>query len=99
MLPYLAAAAVSLYLPYLEIVGGASLVLKRAYTGGLLLLLVLVVLFTVALVLAWVRGLDISCGCFGSSRGTVNYPWYLTRDLLIFAALSVLQKLDQQLER
>jgi uncharacterized membrane protein YphA (DoxX/SURF4 family) len=96
MLSYHPAVAVALYLPYLEILGGASLVLNRAFHGGLMLLGSLTIVFTTALLLAWLRGLDISCGCFGTSGGTANYPWLLARDILILAAIGWLARLDRQ---
>jgi hypothetical protein len=43
--------------------------------------------FIVAIAAAWLRGLDISCGCFGSSEGETNYLWLILRDLLIVGGL------------
>ena len=87
MIPYEMAWLVSLYLPPLEIVSGLSLLIPifRKVTAGLLLLLM--GLFVIAIAVAWARGLDISCGCFGSSKMEINYLWLIFRDLLIIAGL------------
>ena len=90
LLPYAASVAVAFYLPWLEILAGACVLLKKLYPGALAVLLGLIVLFVGALVSAWVRGLDISCGCFGRPDGSANYPWYLFRDVVILSAVAIL---------
>ena len=87
LLPYAASVTVAFYLPWLEILAGACVLLKKLYPGALAVLLGLIVLFAGALVSAWVRGLDISCGCFGRPDGSANYPWYLFRDIVILLVL------------
>jgi putative oxidoreductase len=99
LIAYSPAAAVALYLPYLEILAGSSVILKRAYSGGLLVLLCLTFVFTLALSAAWLRGLDISCGCFGTSGGTADYPWLFTRDCLILGSLGVLKSQENIVPR
>jgi putative oxidoreductase len=69
LLPYPAAVAVALYLPWLEIVCGAGVLWRRARLGALNLLLGLCVVFSGALASAWWRHLDIACGCFGADAG------------------------------
>ena len=95
LLPYVAAVATAFYLPWLEILCGAGLWNKRTRLGALWILIALTVVFAVLITSAWVRGLDISCGCFGvsESNGT-NYVWWLTRDILIFLGLAVLRWRD-----
>ena len=87
LLPYAASVTIAFYLPWLEILAGACVLLKKLYPGALAVLPGLIVLFVGALVSAWVRGLDISCGCFGRPDGSANYPWYLFRDVVILLAL------------
>ena len=91
LLPYLPTVVLAFYLPYLEIVCGAALIAKIGYPGVLNVLLVLLSLWILALGSAWIRGLDISCGCFGRYEEHVNYPWVITRDMLIMALVSVLK--------
>ena len=91
LLPYVAAVATAFYLPWLEILCGAGLWNRRTRRGALWILIALTVVFAVLITSAWVRGLDISCGCFGVSESNgSNYVWWLTRDLLIFLGLAVL---------
>ena len=66
LLPYPAAAALALYLPWLEIVCGAAVLWSRWRLGALNLLLALCAVFSGALASAWGRQLDIACGCFGA---------------------------------
>jgi len=90
ILPHAAAVAAAFYLPYLEIFCGTGLALKRLQSGALALLGGLMFVFIVALLAAWVRGLDIDCGCFGSGDGTAHYGLALARDFSILAALCFL---------
>lgn len=64
-------AFLALYLPWLELLAAAALLLGRARQGALSMLLVLCVAFVTALASAWYRGLDINCGCFGENSSTV----------------------------
>ncbi|MDE3083778.1 MAG: DoxX family membrane protein [Verrucomicrobiota bacterium] len=86
LLPYFAIAPFALYLPWLEIICGLALGFGFARRGALAVLLVLTVIFTAAIGSAWLRGLDIDCGCFGGADPT---PLYLAfaRDLLLCGAL------------
>ncbi len=84
LLPYPAAAAVALYLPWLEIACGVGVWWARVRLGALGLLLGLCVVFTVALASAWWRQLDIACGCFGSGdAGTASLRFSLARAILL----------------
>ena len=74
------------YLPALEIVAGLGLLLRSFRMQSAILLGLLNVVFIIALASAWIRGLDISCGCFGKSEIEVNYPWFIGRDTLLLAA-------------
>lgn len=84
--------AVSLYLPYLEIACGLSLLSKSLYAGGLFLTGTLTLIFTAALCSAWARGLDIACGCFGSGDGRTNYGRDLLRDIAMLGTVAFLYR-------
>ncbi|XHR28660.1 MAG: DoxX family protein [Chthoniobacteraceae bacterium] len=82
------ASLLALYLPWLEILCGAGLLTRRFfYTGSLALLTALTLVFIVALVSAWARGLDIECGCFGPSGSVGQIGIALVRDFVLLAAL------------
>jgi hypothetical protein len=90
ILPWTIAAGLAFYLPWLEILCGLALILRRLYFGGLSILTALVVVFLVATIAAKARGLDITCGCFGHASQNWNFPAHLAVDLAILAALLVL---------
>ncbi len=76
--PY--AGLLSLGLPWLEILCGAGVLVKRLYSGSLAILCGSLAVFIVAIAWSWHRGLDISCGCFGKSEEQLSYTWHLVRN-------------------
>ena len=90
MLPHLAAGAAAYYLPYLEIFCGTALLLRRLHAGALALLGGILLVFIAALLTAWVRGLEIDCGCFGAGDGKAHYGLALARDLALLAGIGFL---------
>jgi len=60
------------------------------YRGALSILTALVVVFLVATIAAKVRGLDITCGCFGHVSQNWSFPAHLALDLGILTALAAL---------
>ena len=90
ILPWTIGVSLAFYLPWLEIFCGIALIARRLYVGGLSLLTPLVLIFLVATIAAKVRGLDITCGCFGHVSQNWNFPAHLTLDLAILAALLAL---------
>lgn len=80
------AAWVAMGLPWLEIAAGLGLVCGKFYQGALLVINALLVVFLGGILSAWARGLDIDCGCFGSSKAEVQYWDIVLRDLVMLAA-------------
>ena len=64
-----ASRVLALVLPPMELMIGVCLILGVVHSGASLLAFSLLVLFTGAVTTALLRGLDISCGCFG-------VPWW-----------------------
>ena len=92
ILPHALAVGTAFYLPWLEIVCGTGVISRRLRAGALGLLILLMLVFMVALVSAWSRGLNIDCGCFGSDGdGPAHYGRALTRDVFILAVLCFLE--------
>jgi len=89
LLPYAVSCAVGVYLPWLEIAGGAALALGIWRAGATFLLGGMLVVFFIALTSAWARGLDIECGCFGHATHKSNYPLSLLIETSLFAALCI----------
>ena len=90
ILPWLLAVRLAFYLPWLEMLCGLALILRFFYRGGLFILTGLTFVFIAASVIAKVRGLDITCGCFGHASKNWNFSGHLALDLAILAALSAL---------
>jgi hypothetical protein len=90
ILPWTISVGLAFYLPWLEMFSGLALIVRRLYLGGLSILTALVAVFLVATIAAKVRGLDITCGCFGHASQNWNFPTHLARDLAILGALLAL---------
>ena len=73
----------AIFLPWLEVLIAASLITGICIRGAALISALLFLTFATALAINLVRGLDISCGCFGASSGNINWL-YLERDLSLF---------------
>jgi putative oxidoreductase len=86
MLPWAIGVRLAFYLPWLEIFAGLALIFRFLYRGGLLILTALVLIFLGATVAAKVRGLDITCGCFGHASQHWSFPQHLAVDLALLAA-------------
>lgn len=90
MLPWPAAVASAFYLPWLEILCGIALLVRRFYQGSLTILTGLTVVFLIASIAAKARGLDISCGCFGHVSQGWSFGSHLLFDFGLLAALVIL---------
>jgi putative oxidoreductase len=90
LLPWFVSVRLAFYLPWLEIFCGLALVFRFLYRGGLSILTASTVFFIGATVAAKVRGLDITCGCFGHASQNWSFSQHITIDLVIFAALIAL---------
>jgi len=81
-------AAVALYLPWLECICAAALLSGKFRPAALGLMLAMSLVFLAALASADVRGLNISCGCFGGGSGAGHLGLAIARDVLIIAAIT-----------
>jgi putative oxidoreductase len=84
LLPDPYAAILALFLPWVEIFGGIAVITGLGRKGGLLVLNASLVIFLAAILIAWSRGTDIRCGCFGGSgAATSNYVELIVRDVVL----------------
>ena len=90
ILPWSVSVGLAFYLPWLEIFCALGLIFQRFYRGALSILTALIVVFTLATIAAKVRGLDITCGCFGHASQHWSFPAHLATNLAILAALLAL---------
>src|SRR5437588_8816985 len=89
-LPWFISVRLAFYLPWLEIFCGLAVIFRFLYRGGLLILTALILVFIGATIAAKVRGLDITCGCFGHASQHWSFPSHLASNLAILAALLAL---------
>ncbi|MBV9009753.1 MAG: DoxX family membrane protein [Verrucomicrobia bacterium] len=90
LLPWTGAAVLAFYLPWLEIVSALALWWSRLCAGASFLLLAMVLVFIAASVTARLRGIDVSCGCFGNAGRNLTFTSHLLIDLALFLVLLIL---------
>jgi len=75
----------AIWLPWLELFAGFSLIIGIWIKGGALIISILSTAFAIAVGSAIFRGLDISCGCFSLTHGRAIIQWtHLSRNLVLF---------------
>jgi uncharacterized membrane protein YphA (DoxX/SURF4 family) len=84
------AALLAIFLPMLEITCGVALIIGFCRRGALLLLLAMLIGFLIAIAITWVRGIDITCGCFGKQDGPSNHLDLIVRDVVLLAIAALL---------
>jgi putative oxidoreductase len=90
ILPWPVSVALAFYLPWLEIFCALGIVFRFLYRGALSILTMSILVFTLATIAAKVRGLDITCGCFGHASQHWSFPAHLATNLAILVALLAL---------
>lgn len=94
VLPWALNVRLAFYLPWLEMICGLALIFRRLYSGALAILLSLMLVFIGATIAAKMRGIDISCGCFGHVSDQLSFAWHMVLDLAILAAVVALWRWD-----
>ena len=79
---------IALVLPWFELILGMGILLPQIRLSSDILISTLLLVFIGLHVSAWARGLEISCGCFGteSLEKPTNYLWLITRNTLLLGA-------------
>ena len=90
LVPHVVAAAMAVYLPWLEMICAVALVLRKCYSGALAILSGLMVIFFIAYLQAIVRGINLSCGCFGKFFEDAPSWIIITRDMFFLTCLGLL---------
>ncbi len=88
--PWTLAVGAALYLPWLEVFCGLTIVLRRLYPAGLFLVTALLGLFIGAGVIDKIRGIDVRCGCFGHAARNLSFAGHLLLDLVLLAGVLLL---------
>lgn len=79
----------ALFMPALELVIALALLWPSFQRGGALLATMLLVSFAVAMAQARIRGIDLSCGCFGAAFES-KVSWLTVTRSLVLALMSAL---------
>ena len=90
ILPWTIGVGNAFYLPWLEIFCGLAVLFRVLYRGALSILVALVSIFVIATVAAKIRGLDITCGCFGHASQHWSFPAHMAVDLGLLGGVLLL---------
>jgi putative oxidoreductase len=90
ILSYPLAIRLAFYLPWLEIVCGLALIFGWLRPGAVAILTALTVVFIGASIVARMRGIDVTCGCFGSAGKGLTFSWHLAIDFALLGGLLAL---------
>ena len=98
---YTLSALVALFVPYLEVFAGLALATGFWRRGAEYLVGGMLVVFLVLIVQAWIRGLEIDCGCFGSKPGAepTSFLWLTIRDIGLMFCLGLAMMLGSKAEK
>ena len=91
LLPAWGSYAVARYLPVLEIALAIGLLIRPWRRASTIIILGLMLAFIAATLSSHLRGIDLQCGCFGSSDSeSTSFIWSLARNgvLLILASVA-----------
>lgn len=87
ILPPQAINALAIILPWLELVTGICLMLGFKYRSANFLIFTMTIVFIIALGSAYLRGINLNCGCFSTASATKsNMLARIFEDLLIIIA-------------
>jgi len=84
------AVLTALFLPWLEIVCGAFLILGWLRRASSLLISVMLAGFIGLVIVTIARGLDVDCGCFGALSGQADWKLVVQDLVLLFMSLNIL---------
>ncbi|WP_432800193.1 MauE/DoxX family redox-associated membrane protein [Poriferisphaera sp. WC338] len=97
--PELALGPVAFFIPSLEMVLAICLLLKFFRLTSLIASFLLLLCFTLVLMISHLRGIDISCGCFGALEVHSYVYMYCRNIILMLVTLFVLWQTIGNLEK
>jgi len=84
ILPGWAINIIAVFLPMAEMLAGIGLIIGIMPRGSAALINAMLVMFLVALIIVYIRGVDINCGCFSvSDRGRSSAIGLIWRDAIL----------------
>lgn len=97
IVPWFAVNAVAVFVPWLELVAGAFLLVGFRARAAAAVIFALLGVFTVAILVNLLRGANMSCGCFHSSEAPMTW-WTFVRDLVWMAMAAHVYAFDRVLQ-
>jgi len=93
-----AAAIVAVWLPCLELTLAIALWSGKFSRSAACMLALLCVVFLGALLQAWLRGINVTCGCFGDPSVVqgIGYLGYLGRDVFLAGSAIALWEMERR---
>ncbi|MFH0953394.1 MAG: MauE/DoxX family redox-associated membrane protein [Verrucomicrobiota bacterium] len=87
MIPYPLVNLMAIFLPWVELVAGAAILVSRFSRGAVLILAALLAVFAVAISVNLLRGVDMACGCFTVDPDAERIGWWnVVRNLALIGA-------------
>ncbi len=87
ILPVFLVNLMAICLPYVELLIGVFLIfgfrLKAVSFGSLVLMMI----FIIAILSAWIRGINVNCGCFGKGEEIISYKEIIRDIIFLLMAL------------
>ena len=82
LLPDAAINLMAIFLPWIELVAAIAILIPRTSAAAAAIFVVLLAVFTAAISIDLVRGINISCGCFtlDADAGPIGW-WEVARDI------------------
>ncbi len=75
---------IAYYVPWLEIMTALALFVPALRRAAIVMAMAMLVIFTLMLTVAWARGLQINCGCFGAAgHDATDFRIAVLRNLLL----------------
>jgi putative oxidoreductase len=90
LLPWAVGVRLAFYVPWVEILCGLAVLFWRLQPGALVILIGLLCVFIMASVSAKIRGIDITCGCFGTAGQNLGFARHLLIDFALLGATALL---------
>lgn len=87
LLPFVASYWIAFFLPFIQMMVGVSIFIEPFRSAALQIGSGLLLVYTTVQISAFVRGLDIHCGCFGNSSTSVSVMSIAFTSLLLTAAV------------
>ena len=96
ILPQYLAYVLSYFLPVLELVCSIALLWNVFCKAAISLIYAMLIVFIIGIISAWLRGLNISCGCFGSENAVGEYLKVMLRDVFLIGLCSIIFLLSEK---